>query len=326
MTETHSATPNANDVLDQVAIWIERRDREDWSAADQAALDAWLEQSPAHLVAFLRSDNAWKRADRLSALRTFPRNDVPPDAGWKMMITGRRIAALMAVLGGIGAAALTYTMPSSEQVYSTPVGGHTVLSLADGSKIELNTDTVLRVRNSGTQRLVKLDKGEAFFDIKHDAAHPFVILAENHRVTDLGTKFVVHDGGNRLEVSLVEGSAQIKSMIPGEVSHVAVLTKGDVAIATANSMSVRKSSEKVLLQSLAWRRNVLILDNMTLAKAAAEFNRYNKQKLVIADPVVARLTVVGTFHTNDVEGFAEVAQDILHLHMKTDGDRMEINR
>lgn len=323
MNEPNLVMPNADEILDQVASWIERRDRETWAATDQMDLDAWLARSPAHLVAFLRSENAWSRADRLSALPTLSRDTVSSDPRrWVRIAT--RSAALLAIVGTFGAVAMKYSTQPAEKIFATPVGGHTILSLADGSKVELNTDTAVRISHNGAQRTVTLVRGEAFFDIKHDPAHPFVVLADRHRITDIGTKFLVRDRKDHLEVALIEGRAKIESQRAG--SKIAMLDKGDVAIATENSLSVRKRSAKNLSQATAWRHGVLIFDNTTLTDAAAEFNRYNAHKLTVSDPAAARLTIVGTFHTDDVQAFAEVAEDILHLHVRTSGNETMISR
>ncbi len=63
---------NAHDVKTLAADWRDRRDREDWSEGDQASLDSWLAQSSAHMIAYLRVDAAWARADRLGALHGGP--------------------------------------------------------------------------------------------------------------------------------------------------------------------------------------------------------------------------------------------------------------
>ena len=99
-------------------------------------------------------------------------------------------------------------------IYATDIGGRKILSLSDGSKIELNTDTSLRIAKGSGGRRVWLDKGEAYFEINHNAAWPFIVTAGTHRVTDLGTKFTMHETGNWLEVALLEGSARLQSIDP----------------------------------------------------------------------------------------------------------------
>src|SRR6185437_1708670 len=96
-----SETANAHDVKVLAADWRDRKDREDWSAEDQATLDAWLAQSSAHMIAYLRVDAAWTRADRLSALRGNPTPQRPvqaPRNGRTLPILFRMAAAAL-VLG-----------------------------------------------------------------------------------------------------------------------------------------------------------------------------------------------------------------------------------
>jgi transmembrane sensor len=151
-----------------------------------------------------------------------------------------------------------------------------------------------------------------------------VVLAAGHRVTDLGTKFAVKSSNSRVEVSLIEGRAQFDSTT-SEKPQSAVLTPGDVVVATANSMKLTRKSEEDLSKQLGWRRGVLVFDNTTLASAAREFNRYNHQKLTVEGSAAA-LTVVGTFQANDVEAFADVAQLVLHLKVRKRGNETVISR
>ena len=236
MTDSQTATM----VEEQAADWLERMDRGDWSEADQSQLDAWLAQAPAHMVALWRLDGAWSFADRLAALRR-------PSLHETLMARGRRVLPVIAkaaagiVLIAVAGAATMYLVPKpAEKTFATEVGGRKTLELPDGSRIELNTGTVLRLADDGAQRKVWLDKGEAFFDIKHDASRPFVVITAGHRITDLGTKFVVREAADSLEVTLVEGRARFESADTAIKPQLAFLSPGDVVVATATSMDVTR--------------------------------------------------------------------------------------
>jgi transmembrane sensor len=131
---------------------------------------------------------------------------------------------------------------------------------------------------------------------------------------------------NRLEVALVEGRVRLGSADRNSRSKPAVLVPGDVATATPSTLFVTKQSAKSLNNDLAWRRHLLVFDHATLADAASEFNRYNRQKIVIADPAVAQLMIDGTFRTNGVAAFVDVAQEALKLRVENDGDQILISR
>lgn len=313
-------SPNAKDIQLRAAEWItERREAVDWTVEDQAAFDAWLAESPAHLLAYWRLDAAWNRTHTLAEARDVSREEFKP----RRLPLFLKIAAAFGVVSVLGLAVANYALTPHDRTYSTPVGGHETISFADGSRIELNTNTVLRTRMTTDQRIVWLEKGEAYFQVKHDAAHPFIVMAGNHRITDLGTQFVVRRDAKRLQVAVEQGRVWFDAHTP---SQSALLSPGDVATASANSVSVTRESTHELANELGWRRGVLIFKQTTLADAAIEFNRYNRQKLVIANADAAAMKIDGTFRATNVEAFARLAQTILGLNVANEGNEIVISR
>ncbi len=304
--------------------WVERTDREGWSAEDGAALAKWLDKSTANRIAYLRIRDGWQRADRLAALRgtfgTTKEISAAPANSIRL-----RIAAVTIVAASL--IGLWFGLPGDQRQreYATNIGGHKVLTLADGSQIELNTATAIRTAFDDKKRTVWIDRGEAFFKVVHDAGRPFVVRAGNHRITDIGTKFLVRREPGQLQVTLVEGSAELDSLDQPGGQH-AILAPGDVAIATATAMSIVRATPESVDRELAWRRGVLVFDRTTLADAAAELNRYNEQKILVADSEAAQQRIVGTFPANNVDLFGRVAQSVLGLHVKTQGKDIVISR
>jgi transmembrane sensor len=315
----------ASQIEAEAISWVERADREDWNAQDAAALAEWLSRSTANRISYLRIRDGWKRADRLVALRgTFglpKENGVPRNRRGRVQIAAAAIAAVSLA----GAWWAVSGDPQQASVYTTALGGHKVLTLADGSQIELNTATAIRTRFDARKRTVWIDRGEAFFKVVHDADRPFVVLAGSHRITDIGTKFLVRREPDQLQVTLVEGSAEIDAPNQPGSQH-AVLQPGDVAIATATAMSVVKTTPESVDRELSWRRGVLVFDRTTLADAAAELNRYNERKVVVADGEAAQQRIVGTFPANNVDLFGRVAQSVLGLHVKQQGKNIVISQ
>ena len=324
MQEHRSSPACARDVRAAAAEWHDRREREDWTAAKQAELDAWLAQSPAHAVAFLRVDAAWSRADRLSALGN-PARDMAVEPQAKAgnrggLLLYLRLAAAAILIAGLGSAGAYFALTPHDRVFSTPVGGHETVTFADGSRVELNTNTVLRARMTTGQRIIWLERGEAFFQVRHDRLHPFIVIAANRRITDLGTQFVVRTDPRGLHVAVLEGQVWFDASEKQTASQPTLLKAGDVAEAQGKAVSVTREAESTLETGLSWRRGLLVFTHTTLAAAAAEFNRYNRTKLVIADAAVAQRTIGGTFPITDVEAFARVARNALGLHVENRGD------
>jgi len=317
---------HAEEVDNLAANWLlEKRLAENWSQNDQAALDAWLAEAPENLLAYWRLDEAWARAHRLKALHSpMERPGVSQPARSKPYALG--FAAVLTIGAVIGAVWVTQIQPPSVKTYTTPVGGRLTLALSDGSKIELNTNTMVRVSMSAGKRFAELKRGEAFFDIKHDAANPFVVDAGDHRVTDLGTKFLVRNEPSYVRVALYEGGARVETTKSTSGIQATDLTPGDVVTATGSSMSVAKKSVAELKKALGWRKGVLVFDNTTLADAARELNRYNSEKITISDPNVAQLTIGGTFADSDVTALLNTAKQVFGLSVHRNGNEIVISR
>ena len=325
MSTTDTSAPqilsSAMAIEDIAADWsAARRMSAEWPAERQAELDTWLAQSMAHRVAFIRIEATWHRTERLAALRQPMRQPTAPNR--KALWTRFTAALGLAVLTGV--ATTSYLNRENGQLIETPKGGQERLLLADGSQVELNTNSAIRVDLHDRTRTIKLVRGEAFFQIKHDAARPFVVTAAGHRIVDLGTKFLVRIDPQSLRVALVEGSARLENTRAGQ--RPVVLRRGDVAIATAEETSVTKKAAREILDSLAWQRGAIVFRNERLADAVVEFNRYGGPQLIVADTAVAKLRINGTFQTTGAEDFAGVTHEIFGLHVKRQGGHIALSR
>ncbi len=310
----------------EAAAWIQRRDFDAWTVADQTALEAWLDETPAHRVAFYRLDFGWQRTSRLAALRPHGSNSAERQrtSGSKHIV---RAAAVILVVGSAAVAGTWLSSQLNRTTYATPVGAHEILTLKDGSQIELNTDTVLQIAKSGATREVWLEKGEAYFQVVHDPAHPFLVNVGQRQIFDIGTKFVIRREDQNLRVAVSDGSVSIDSHQTGQTRPL-ILKAGDVAVANAGSVSVSvlKASRQALSEELGWRRGVLVFHHVSLAEAAERINRYGGKKLTIADSKIGRLVIGGTFPINNVMALAEAAQDLFGLHIENRGDEVVISR
>jgi transmembrane sensor len=310
----------AQDIRHAAASWLERSQRPDWSQADQAALDEWLALSLSHRTAYWRVKDAWLRTDRLRALGHPMRSEVVTEKRSRMPLLLGFAAGLAAVaVIGIGVAA--YISGSGIRTYATDIGGRELVTFADGTKIELNTNTAIRARMTTAEREIWLTRGEAYFEVKHDPAHPFVVYAGSRRVTDLGTEFLMRRETGKLKVALLSGRVRI-----GGGDRSTLLKPGDEATATAHSLTVKHTGTGTLENETAWRRGMVAFKYTPLAEAVAEFNRYNREKMIVADPAVAAMTIYGTFPTDDVEAFVDVARHVLKLHVAHKGGEIVIGK
>jgi transmembrane sensor len=310
----------------RAAAWLERRDRQDWNERDQAELDSWLAESTENYLFYHRVESVWTRSQRLIVLRhSGQQANTESTKGWlrRVLATAAAAFALLAVLGVGG---ILLHLSPEKHTFATPIGGHEIVALKDGSSIELNTDTVVRTNIGADHRMASIEKGEAYFKIAHDAGHPFIVTVANNKITVLGTKFSVRDEPNRVEVKLIDGKVWFTSDNGKAPIKSALLTPGDTVVATADTLSVSKRAPAVLADELGWRRGLLVFHHASLADAANEYNRYNARKIIIADSAAARMTVSGSLPANDMREFLVIAKKFFGLRVQTYGDEVVISR
>lgn len=309
----------------QAAQWLQRREQPGWSDGDQAALDAWLDEATEHKLAYWRLEHGWAKVGRLAALREVP----PPNH------TSRRrlrlwkpaaIAASLAAAVAVGLLSLDILPDRGREHYETSVGGRQTLPLRDGSRVELSTDTRMRAAVTDDVREVWLDRGEAYFEVRHDAQRPFVVWAGERKVTVLGTKFSVRRDGDEVRVAVAEGRVRVEPTKVDAPMRPEVLGRGDIAVAKGVSTLVAAASVAQVENALSWRRGMLSFDQATLAEAAAEFNRYNATKLVLGDPGVAQIRIGGTFEAENADAFARLLGSAYGLRVEHHDGEIEISR
>lgn len=323
MNMSSATESNAKQINACAADWLQRQEFWSWTEEEQAALDAWLDESWAHRVAYHRLKAAWQRTDKLVALRGYRNEGGGAGSGATRFLL--RAAAAIALFAFIGGGAAFYMWQPAAKAYSTSIGERETLSLSDGSQIELNTDTRLRILATGAERQVWLEKGEAYFEVTHDPKRPFTVWVANKRVTDIGTKFIIRQEPAKLELSVIDGRVGVTGASDPHPEEGLRLSKGDVLVATANSASVTKEPAEALANEFSWLHGMLVFDNVPLSKVVAEFRRYSADKIVVADNKAAQTRVSATFPITGVNDFVQLAHRVLGLRVEHQGDETVIS-
>jgi transmembrane sensor len=316
---------NAGHIEAAAADWLVRRESDGWSVEDQDALDRWLDEGFANKAAFWRLEEGWNRADRIAALGLAQRkNGLRRNSG--RIVRPLALAASLALVTLVSVTQLGFlgepAGPRGRQIM-TGVGGHKVVQLSDGSSIELNTSSLVTAAVSNRSRVVWLEKGEVFFDVRHSQVIPFIVHAGAKTVTVLGTRFSVRRDGERVTVAVLQGKVRVTEAAATDRSSATVVPAGSMAVTEANATLVTEDAPVAVQAELAWRGGQLVFRNDTLAEAAAEFNRYNERKLIVTGEA-ANLKIGGSFKSSNVDGFSRLLRDAYGLNVEAKPDRVTV--
>lgn len=330
---------------EMAARWFALQEGGRLTPEQRAQLQRWLEE-PRHAEAYEEARRAWAVFDgapkddpHLQALRRAALAAAPERGVLRAMVASTVLllaAALLWTAWHFGPAYLlranlrahaTSTAPGGDPVRSShyATGAHERLDvrLPDGTLVALNAATTVDVAYSGTERLITLSRGQAFFEVAHDAAHPFVVQTPHRRVTALGTQFEVEAASGLFQVTLVEGSVRVDNEPDALASLSApptqvVLTPGQALVAR---LGIEERVIKVDVERrLRWRQGFIEFDNEPLGEAVAEIARYFPEPVVVRDPRVAQLRVSGLFRTTANDEFLSIIKELLPVDVRRRAD------
>jgi transmembrane sensor len=316
MSEQRSGT---NSIDDCAIAWVGLLDKGALAPAARAELEAWLAEDARHGGAFFRAQAAWKSFDRLGILPN-DEEDTPETNDW---FTRRSILAAGGAAAALAAAAATvaFVWTGRAQIL-TPLGEIRRVPLADGSLAAVNSNTKVNIALRPNLREITLDQGEAWFEVAKDLNRPFIVAAGDVRVRAVGTAFSVRRRNDGADVLVTEGSVETWK-VGAENRKRLVVGGSKVFVSDVAGPSEVLVASTQIDRALAWRQGEIALDGETLSDAAAEFNRYNKRKLLI-DPILSEKRLVGWFHTNEPETFARAAATTLGAMVVATADEIRI--
>ncbi len=306
------STASSEKAKAEAADWFARLNKLDVPYTDMQAFKAWL-SAPDNKKAYDEVDAFWRQSEAVKAdpdikdvmAQVFDRT--APQARRRDLRRGGYGMAFAVVL--LAAIAAGYGL-WGPKVYSTGVGEQRTIQLADGSTVVLDTNSQVAVRLTGAKRDIRLGRGQALFEVAHDSARPFVVTAGATSVTALGTRFDVRREAAGATVTLVRGSvevrersdtggAQVWRLAPGQrvATHVTAPTPAPADVDTATS----------------WTSGRLIFRAVPLRAAVAEFNRYERQKIEVADGSVGDELITGVFNVGDTDTFVGSVADVHDL-------------
>jgi len=353
-------------VYEEASDWFVRFRTDTVDEPGRREFDQYLRRSPEFLRAYLEVTAIWNEAEHFDARRRWDREALITAArssedevipfSWVRAAEGRveqpepgsepslarRWPARRWTQWGIGAAlaagvvlvVIGMLYRSGADTFATATGEQRLVTLADGSTAELNTQSKIEVRYGAHQRDVRLLKGEALFHVAKDASRPFIVGSGGTQVRAVGTEFDVYAGQAATIVSVVEGRVEVvppsaAQVLPGTAAQEPPsTTRGQTAgtLLPAGYRLVVSGTGRVETTpvdpaaAIAWTQHQLVFDSASVANVAEEFNRYNARQLIV-EGTLRDVRVSGVFATSNPMAFVRFLQDRFGAQVtETDSD------
>lgn len=197
---------------------------------------------------------------------------------------------------------------------TTDRGQKLKIELLDGTQVTLNANTKLEFPEqfAGGTREVYLT-GEAYFQVAHDAAHPFIVHTSVANTLVLGTSFNVRlTSDNRAEITLVEGKVDVGGVIL-KPHQQAIARSGGVPV------EVREVNVEAFVD---WKDNILRFDNMPLGDAVAVLQDWYGVDITLENPALAACTINATYRKETLKNVLTSISYMLKLTYQQDGNKI----
>lgn len=284
--------------LQEAAEWFALLRADDANSRDRQRWQIWLDAEPSHR-------EAWRKVEAVNQQFNILPGEVARDALTAKGVQRRKLAQRLALLcvatsaGGLLASARAprdYLAALNAQ-YRTEIGATQKLVLADGSLMWLNTASAADAYFSDELRRIVLHKGEVLIETapdQHAPKRPLVVDVRNGRLRALGTRFTVRLDGELTHLAVLEGAVRIE---PTDSDTSLVVPAGAEVSFSSDWIGKPVATDE---SRTAWKRNMLMPDNMRLADFLAELSRYRRGYLGCA-PEVAELRLVGVYPLADTD-------------------------
>jgi len=317
MSDPFSKTDFNSQIYEEASNWFVEMRVGDVDAAGRRRFDAWIRKSPEHLRAYLEVSEIWDDASLVDATRSgssdqliakaragaeiVPFEGTPPKPPLALEMTRlqpgvarRRWAAVAAgIMTAVLASVLGYQHFHRVE-YSTGIGERCAVTLADGTRIDLNSRTRLSVHFTGKQREVELLEGQALFTVAKDPQRPFLVQSGSLSVQVVGTAFDVDQRDHSTAVTVVDGRVAVSSAGVDSVAPVLV-DAGEQVIAPVHAVKRLRAAPVNISAATAWTHGELVFEGSRLADVIQEFNRHNERQIVLGDPVLSDMLISGVY-------------------------------
>jgi transmembrane sensor len=329
-------------IAEQAGEWFVMNEEGPLDARDSTALTDWLKVSPVHVEEFLGvsavvrdlreagTDPEYSLEAILARARAEEESPVrQPSRRWVAAALAVAACALLSI--GL----LLFWNARTDEHSSAPDGmvalhletrhgEQLTRRLADNSMVHLNTDSAVTIQYGKTERLVTLTSGQAEFEVVHDPARAFRVIAGSAEVVDLGTQFDVRLEHGATVVTVVDGRVVVGPSQSRQSQFVRLGANQQISVAAGEWPAVPTAVDAQ--NTTAWLRREIVFDHEPLALVAAEFNRYTDKPIEIVTPALRNLQISGVFAIDNTDAFIAFLRSLKGVRVEVTATEVRVSR
>jgi len=314
-------------LLDRATEWLAQIQSGTLTAEQEQEFMNWLSASDEHQKAYIEVERQWQDLAIVKELAASAQVSTSESKSVVNPLWLRAMAASLLVFA-VGLFSFVYLDYQGNR-YVTHIGEQRQFFLDDGSRIHLNTDSIVQVDLDGQRRMVELKQGEVFFDVATDAKRPFVIKTQGGVVRVLGTRFNVQASLTGSEITVVEGKVSVSGV--DSVSKASAADYQPVTVLVENQqLTLRGQPVKKVpavvdaSSSIAWRTGKLIYNGEPFATVLEDINRYYEGEIKIGEPELAQQEVVAILQLKDKKSIIRALEMSLNLASEEVSDNLTV--
>lgn len=298
----------ANDWLEKQALGLNQSQQDEFLT--------WLNTSPEHQAAYQQSQQIEELLTQFTDSDIEQFNMPPNKRPQPMWTLAACIAFLMISITSYQFWPQDTQQPPYKVQYQSSRGEQFDIELPDGSQISLDAQTTLALAFDTNKRFNNLTHGRVLFDVAQDPQRPFIITANESKITVLGTRFSVDNKPNRTRISVEHGRVKVQNK-----QQVIELVQGQQAIIDAQGLNIKNMDPHLIG---AWRNGRLIFDNTKLSDVFAEFTRYHDTHFNFTNDSIKELKLSGTFSAEQLDNFLNLLPHVLPVKIESHKNQVVI--
>ena len=267
---------------------------------------AWLTSSAENFEAYALCELTWELAGTAAASLS---SSQAPSPWYRRRTVGAAAAALVLACVALG---FVLFSPTRVTVWNTKPGEQRTLTLEDGSRVILNTRSIVEVRMGRSARDVRIVQGEAFFEVAHDRLRPFNVQTPLGTIRAVGTRFDVLLDEQRVEVVMEEGKVLVKSAAPAG-QEVAAVAGMRATLLAGSTRAALDSADLTRIEN--WRAHRVEFDRVPLSTALKEFSRYTALPIRVESPQIGQMSVSAVLQAGDVDALRATLKGAFGLRL-----------